>query len=970
MSSGLTGFGVALLMALTNLGSVHAARIAVSPPPSWSLLEVQNAETPVVLRDSEIRVEVSGSFAQTTIDMVFHNPNGRQLEGFLNFPLREGQAISGFSLDFDGTLRSAVPVEKNKGQQVFEAIERRRVDPALLEQTAGNHFRLRIFPIPAHGTRRVQLQFVEPLKRESNHMSLRVPLEYARNVETFRLHAATPGGSARPTLTGPLRLSQFRRADGRWQLEGQYSQFRGGSDLVLKIPNIAGPRVYTQTIAGETYFLAEVPVASERTARPLPQRVGLLWDSSASGRKRDIGSELALLDAYFKQAGTMEVQLQRLRDRVEDGGRFRIRNGDWQALKQALLDTVYDGASALDGWQPRTDIQEYLLFSDGLVNYGERNPLRLSDGQMLYTINTAGANADGQRLRAWAEAGNGEYLAFDADRVSLASRQLLTHAPRILSEEMAGGTELIHESATPKDGMFRIAGKMREASGALRVGYRASNGVRKEIDLQVAADQPAQEGPIGRLWAGYWVDRLAADPDINRARIRRIGQQFGMVTAETSLIVLETVEDYVLYDITPPAELRQQYTALKSSQRQQQQQSQQAKLEQVVRDFQETIAWWEKAWPKGELPAPAISSPERRQVSRSRGSMAAALPPPSPAPAMVAEASMMDRVVASRSSQDERMRSVEPDSARDGGSGIQIALQPWQPDSPYARRLRDAAPEQIYAIYLDERDAYADSTAFYLDVAGILFEKGQKDLALRVLSNLAEMELENRHILRVLAYRLLQAGEPELAIPLLEQIKRLAEEEPQSFRDLGLAYAAAGQDQAAIDNLYEVVKRPWDHRFRGVSLIALADLNAIAATSRQPLDTRNVDPRLLRNLPLDMRVVLSWDSDNSDMDLWVTDPNGEKCYYGNRFTYQGGRLSEDLTGGYGPEEFSLRNAKPGRYKVEANFFGDRQQLVTGATTLQLTFTTGFGTASAQQQQVTLRLNGRRETVFVGEFEVK
>ena len=252
----------------------------------------------------------------------------------------------------------------------------------------------------------------------------------------------------------------------------------------------------------------------------------------------------------------------------------------------------------------------------------------------------------------------------------------------------------------------------------------------------------------------------------------------------------------------------------------------------------------------------------------------------------------------------------------------------------------------------------------------MLLQKGQEALALRVLSNLAELDLENRHVLRVLAYRLMQAKQPALAVPVFEQVKRLGEEEPQSFRDLGLAYAAVGESQAAIDQLYEVVKREWDGRFDGVKLIALAELNDIAANAKVRPDTRRVDPRLLRNLPLDLRVVLSWDSDNSDMDLWVTDPNGEKCYYSNQRTYQGGLMSDDFTGGYGPEEFSLRDAKPGKYKVEANFFGDRQQLVTGATTLQLKLTTHFGSGKAREQLVTMRLKEQAETVLVGEFEVR
>ena len=231
------------------------------------------------------------------------------------------------------------------------------------------------------------------------------------------------------------------------------------------------------------------------------------------------------------------------------------------------------------------------------------------------------------------------------------------------------------------------------------------------------------------------------------------------------------------------------------------------------------------------------------------------------------------------------------------------------------------------------------------------------------------MDLENRHILRLLAYRLLNMKEAKLAIPVLQEVQRLSEEEPQSFRDLGLAYAAAGLYQQAIDQLNQVITRPWDGRFAEIELVTVGELNAIVA-AQPKLDTRMIDPRLIRNLPLDIRAVLTWDADNSDMDLWVTDPNGEKCYYGHRDTYQGGHMSRDFTGGYGPEEFLLKKAKPGKYKVEANFFGNRQQVVSGATTLQLNLFTGFGTTRQKQEVITLRLKGRGETVFVGEFEVK
>jgi tetratricopeptide (TPR) repeat protein len=235
------------------------------------------------------------------------------------------------------------------------------------------------------------------------------------------------------------------------------------------------------------------------------------------------------------------------------------------------------------------------------------------------------------------------------------------------------------------------------------------------------------------------------------------------------------------------------------------------------------------------------------------------------------------------------------------------------------------------------------------------------------------MNLEDRHILRILAYRLLQAERVDLALPVLERVLALAPDEPQSWRDLGLALQAAGRPQQAIEYLWEVVARPWHQRFADIELTALSELNAIVARLRADgieTDVSRIDDRLLQNMPLDLRVVLGWDADNTDIDLWVIDPNGEKAFYGNPLTYQGGRMSQDFTGGYGPETFELRQAKPGTYTVKAQFYGHNQQIVAPATTLMLKLSTAFGTAAQKNEMVTLRLSGAKDEVTVGRFEIK
>lgn len=978
----------------------------IAPP----LLIARGAATPIQVQSVALTTEVNGGLVRTTIELTFHNPNARRLEGELQFPLLPGQQVSGFALDIDGRMRAAVPVEKEKGRVVFEAIERRGIDPGLLEQTAGNQFKLRVYPIPANGERHVRISIDQSLEREGDGWRLRLPLAFARGVATFPLRVIARGQGDAPRVVGGFGDVSFKRdGDGyATQIDGHSTVVRDG--LTLRFEAARQAQAFVQKLDGQRYFHVEVPLPGAPTPRPMPKVIGLLWDSSASARKRDIDSELAVLNRYFSAVGNGEVRLTRLRDVAEPTRTFVVKGGDWSALRKELRSTIYDGASALADWKPQSDAQEYLLVSDGFSNYGIAPEMpQLSARQRLYALDSAGADADAARLAAWADARGGRLVSWHgASGVAEAATQLLQEGPHLSSIEGLGADGLVAASRFPLSGYLRIAGRLNEPAATITL-HVFEQGRERRITLPVVSTLPASS-QVAALWASYSIGELAAEPELHRAQIRRLGSQFGLVSAETSLIVLENLNDYVRYDIAPPAEYRDEVARLTATRDAERGKTRAAQIDKIVGEFAEKVGWWEKQWPKDSPPREHKTSKDldRAEVIGSRiargGTEAAPMAAPAPPPpaaqaASAAAAGNLDRVEVTGSRISRRAVDTEPtqpvttltraDIAQTGqastydvishvsgstgssvtDANISIAMQPWKPDSPFARRLREAKADQVYAVYLDERADHADSSAFYLDVADILFERGQRDLALRVLSNLAEMNLEDRQVLRVLGYRLMQANADAHAVPVFEHVSRLAEDEPQSWRDLGLAYAAAGREQDAIDNLYKVVTGTWDSRFPSVELIALGELNAIVARGHKPLNTQAIDSRLLRNLPLDLRVVLSWDSDNTDIDLWVTDPNGEKTFYSSPHSYQGGWLSHDCTGGYGPEEFILREAKPGKYKVEANFYGDRQQLLTGATTLQLHLFTGFGTPKQKDQSVTMRLKDAKETVLVGEFEV-
>jgi Carboxypeptidase regulatory-like domain/Uncharacterized protein conserved in bacteria (DUF2135) len=306
-------------------------------------------------------------------------------------------------------------------------------------------------------------------------------------------------------------------------------------------------------------------------------------------------------------------------------------------------------------------------------------------------------------------------------------------------------------------------------------------------------------------------------------------------------------------------------------------------------------------------------------------------------------------------------------SAESAPASASIELKPWTSDAPYLVAIKAVAPGERYEAYLNLRKAYGSTPGFYLDMADLFEGWKEHALAVRIISNLAELKLDEASLLRILGRRLELMGEHELAISIFEQVLRIREEEPQSYRDLALACEAAGQSQRALDLLSQILVRKWDGRFPDIDLNALVELNGIA--SRHKVDTRKVDPRLICPMPMDIRVVLNWDTDNSDMDLWVTDPSGEKCLYSHNRTLMGGRITADCTQGYGPESFMQKMAEAGVYKIQTNYFGTRQQTaVIGPTTLHVELYLHYGTPQQTRKDMVLRLGGRGAVVDVGTFQ--
>ena len=72
--------------------------------------------------------------------------------------------------------------------------------------------------------------------------------------------------------------------------------------------------------------------------------------------------------------------------------------------------------------------------------------------------------------------------------------------------------------------------------------------------------------------------------------------------------------------------------------------------------------------------------------------------------------------------------------------------------------------------------------------------------------------------------------------------------------------------------------------------------------------------------------------------------------------------------GYGPEQFLLKKAVKGKYKIEVHYYGDESVKIAGQTTLMAEIFTNYGRPNQQRKIITLQLDKEeKEGVYVGEF---
>lgn len=363
------------------------------------------------LREMVIDIGVARGYARVNVRQVFENHTGRIQEGTYRFALPPSAAVGDFAV-WDGLVRiPGVILEKQRARAIYRDLTAQRIDPGLLQQGEEDEeasgasrpsgsalFSVSVAPIPAHGTKRLELQFQQEVPFLSRQGEFRLALRPpdgtppVAGLFEVRVHAADAdilASSAglpldaragegrfsgrnvsldrdlvvrlRPTGQAPLRFTTFRNPDGRlpdglalapWERPADVPLERDGFFLLEMLP------------AGETRSV-DAPAARE------PATLVVLFDTSLSHRWSGLEASYASLVRALDRLGPADRFAVLAFDRQPAEARLGSATPE---AKEAALSALRERALS-----PGSDVVAALAAGRRLAGAGGRL-LLLTDG--------------------------------------------------------------------------------------------------------------------------------------------------------------------------------------------------------------------------------------------------------------------------------------------------------------------------------------------------------------------------------------------------------------------------------------------------------------------------------------------------------------------------------------------------------------------------------------------------------------
>lgn len=899
---------------------------------------------PLIIDQLDASIRINGDLAETKLDIQFRTQSEDDVEAKLKLPLSASATVTGYSLNIEGKMIPAVAVPKEQARDALETLELRGIDPGIAEFTQNNQFQTEIYPISKDRPRRISINYQERLSNTGKKLSYSLPLEDLGNFKHFSLNIEVSGEDPiqfrRGSSINTKNISRYLSDRGNQSYRFRADNYSAKQPLEFQVtPSTLTTQI--NLVDGDQLFF-RAPLEAKLTPFT-PEKLLVLWDSSFSMQSSH-KAYVDLLSAIAKQFPEADISLQPFS--INLGGAINISESS--PIDSQLSNLIYDGASNINLIKQFIDAENnstILLFSDAIHSMGLLDLNTVS--RPVYVVAPSNKRGNLPLLESLAIKGN---LAALADFPRLDLRSFFVKLDEIEISDQFKDAYISRRFNSDKP--IELLGKLHTQQLPATVSIKINN---QSQHIALAQNNTVPGQTIRFLWANAKLQPMLANPKQFKDSITNLGKEFSIVTPYTSFIVLEEMDDYVEFGIKPPAafdtdkeydELREEFLADQVKEKSQ-------RMDDLFTAWKERLNWYKQPIKKEEKARRNHSSSVEEVV-----------------------------VTGARASSDEVEEVVLEIQAEDLGQfpdqnlaeslqriASQIKVKSWSPDIPYMNDIRTSPIEKAYDIYLEQRKIYGSNLAFYMDVAKYFFEKGQADTGYLVLTNISEQSPEKILAQRMIAYTLFEYQQWQLAQFYLDFINEIVPHEATSKRDLAFLFEqmAASNPPLAKNaaNFYWQAALMDDSYQHDLAITSIGELNRLI--SKWQLNTNDIvdfDSRFIAALEYDLRITLSWSNDLADVDLHVTEPNGQTVFYSNRHGQTGSWLPFDNTSGFGPEEYLLKKSTKGLYKVKANFYSNNSVEAFGPVTLRVDFYRNYGRKNEVHKSATIRLEESD-----GEFDV-
>jgi tetratricopeptide (TPR) repeat protein len=203
---------------------------------------------------------------------------------------------------------------------------------------------------------------------------------------------------------------------------------------------------------------------------------------------------------------------------------------------------------------------------------------------------------------------------------------------------------------------------------------------------------------------------------------------------------------------------------------------------------------------------------------------------------------------------------------------------------------------------------------------------GDKELALRAMTSIAEVAPNRAALLARAGWLLMTAQKYEMAEQMFREALKNRKDDANIYRGLSLTLWLADKHDLAAKELSDAIKLDFDPRYGDVRRVLHEELGYLLRAWAQKDKDAALNFAQIHGVEQDMRrsdafrATMCWETDANDVDLHVVDPNGEDCYYSNMHNASGLELYSDQTQGLGPEVIRADKMLTGTYAVGVTYF--------------------------------------------------